>query len=421
MAPRARRIPGAPGLGKRAHGLGRTCALRSDHGAAPPALAVPAGSRHAGARTARCARAHDQRTAMAHRPPHGQPGAFQRREPHHVPPRPAGPHPRLAGTGGAAARLQPAHARTRTAAAPRTRQRARRHTPARGGGAGAPAHRRLPLHARARRVRPAHRRRILVRPPPGLLRTHRQQLRHPHARARHSRAHRHRLPGRRDERRRRLLDRAPARRPRLGRGLAGRPGLGARGPHRGGRARARRLAAAAERARRRHRRRHPQPQPQHRCPAARGLGGDEQQLEPVGAELHPGPPARPAQEPGLSLAQLGGPGLRADRCGGAGEPDRRGLDTVGAPAARPLVAPAAARPRAPQGARPGQQRPHAPRELAQRVRQHWGASDAARRVAQWLLQLEAQRYGRPGAADTPTLATLQTEFRQLAWPRKDPR
>ena len=62
-----------------------------------------------------------------------------------------------------------------------------------------------------------------------------------------------------------------------------------------------------------------------------------------------------------------------------------------------------------------------PRELAHRVQQHWGASDAARRVAQWLLQLEAQRYGRPGAADTPTLATLQTEFRQLAWPRKDPR
>lgn len=62
-----------------------------------------------------------------------------------------------------------------------------------------------------------------------------------------------------------------------------------------------------------------------------------------------------------------------------------------------------------------------PRELAQRVQQHWGASEAARRVAQWLLQLEAQRYGRPGATDTPTLATLQREFRQLAWPRKDPR
>lgn len=62
-----------------------------------------------------------------------------------------------------------------------------------------------------------------------------------------------------------------------------------------------------------------------------------------------------------------------------------------------------------------------PRELAHRVQQHWAGSDAARRVAQWLLQLEAQRYARPGAADTPTLATLQREFRQLAWPRKDTR
>ena len=33
-------------------------------------------------------------------------------------------------------------------------------------------------------------------PPPGFLRAHRQQLRHPDARARHSGAHRHRLPGR---------------------------------------------------------------------------------------------------------------------------------------------------------------------------------------------------------------------------------
>lgn len=62
-----------------------------------------------------------------------------------------------------------------------------------------------------------------------------------------------------------------------------------------------------------------------------------------------------------------------------------------------------------------------PRELAQRVQQHWSGSDASRRVAQWLLQLEAQRYARPGAADTPTLAALQREFRQLAWPRKDTR
>jgi transglutaminase-like putative cysteine protease len=62
-----------------------------------------------------------------------------------------------------------------------------------------------------------------------------------------------------------------------------------------------------------------------------------------------------------------------------------------------------------------------PRELAHRVQQRWGAAGAAQRVAQWLLKLEAQRYSRPGAANTPSLATLQHEFRQLAWPRKDSR
>jgi transglutaminase-like putative cysteine protease len=62
-----------------------------------------------------------------------------------------------------------------------------------------------------------------------------------------------------------------------------------------------------------------------------------------------------------------------------------------------------------------------PRELAHRVQRHWGGTDAAQRVAQWLLQLEAQRYARPGATDTPTLAQLRRAFRQLAWPRKDHR
>jgi transglutaminase-like putative cysteine protease len=61
-----------------------------------------------------------------------------------------------------------------------------------------------------------------------------------------------------------------------------------------------------------------------------------------------------------------------------------------------------------------------PRELAHRVQQRWGTAGPAPRVAQWLLQLEAQRYSRPGAPNIPTLATLQREFRQLAWPRKDP-
>jgi transglutaminase-like putative cysteine protease len=61
-----------------------------------------------------------------------------------------------------------------------------------------------------------------------------------------------------------------------------------------------------------------------------------------------------------------------------------------------------------------------PRELARRVQQRWGQTEAAQRVAQWLLKLEAQRYARPGDASIPNPATLQREFRQLAWPRKDP-
>lgn len=61
-----------------------------------------------------------------------------------------------------------------------------------------------------------------------------------------------------------------------------------------------------------------------------------------------------------------------------------------------------------------------PRELAGRVQQRWGNTEAAQRIAQWLLRLEAQRYARPGDAPLPHLATLQREFRQLAWPRKDP-
>ena len=63
-----------------------------------------------------------------------------------------------------------------------------------------------------------------------------------------------------------------------------------------------------------------------------------------------------------------------------------------------------------------------PRELARRVQQRWGTTGAAQRVAQWLLQLEAQRYSRPGTPEATTpLATLQREFRLLAWPRDTPR
>ena len=56
----------------------------------------------------------------------------------------------------------------------------------------------------------------------------------PDARRRRAGARRHRLPGRRGQPGRRLSDRAPVRRARLGRGLARRRGLGARRPDRGG-------------------------------------------------------------------------------------------------------------------------------------------------------------------------------------------
>jgi hypothetical protein len=56
-----------------------------------------------------------------------------------------------------------------------------------------------------------------------------------------------------------------------------------------------------------------------------------------------------------------------------------------------------------------------PRELARQVQQRFGPRTD---VAQWLLRLEAQRYGRPDSHHPITLAALQREFRQLAWPGK---
>ncbi len=59
-----------------------------------------------------------------------------------------------------------------------------------------------------------------------------------------------------------------------------------------------------------------------------------------------------------------------------------------------------------------------PRGLAQRVQQHWGDTAFARRLSDWLLRLEAQRYAR---GSTLTLATLQREHQQLGWPKHPPR
>jgi hypothetical protein len=57
-----------------------------------------------------------------------------------------------------------------------------------------------------------------------------------------------------------------------------------------------------------------------------------------------------------------------------------------------------------------------PRELALRVQQRLGPQAE---IAQWLLRLEAQRYSRPDSKNPITLAALQREFRQLAWPGKN--
>ena len=84
------------------------------------------------------------------------------------------------------------------------------------------------------------------------------------------------------------------------------------------------------------------PSPRPRGKLARRLGGDEQQLEPVGAELHAEPAARPAAATwASSRPSWEDLSLRAaDRPGGGG-PGRRGLDLVGAQPARPLAAAAA--------------------------------------------------------------------------------
>lgn len=56
-----------------------------------------------------------------------------------------------------------------------------------------------------------------------------------------------------------------------------------------------------------------------------------------------------------------------------------------------------------------------PRELARVASAHFGDNDFTRQLSAWLLRLEALRYA-PRSGDT--LATLQSEFRQIAWPAR---
>ncbi|HEY9096100.1 MAG TPA: DUF3488 and transglutaminase-like domain-containing protein [Hydrogenophaga sp.] len=55
-----------------------------------------------------------------------------------------------------------------------------------------------------------------------------------------------------------------------------------------------------------------------------------------------------------------------------------------------------------------------PRELSLQVRQHFGETDFAKSASSWLLRLEAQRYSRQSPL---TIATLQSEFHRLPWPK----
>ena len=237
---------------------------------------------------------------MAQLPPHDRRGAPARRELPPVPPRPPSRHAAIAHTHPPAAGQQSAHGGPGRATAGRPRTGRRRHPGPGGRGAAAAAHRRLHLHAGARRVWRTHGRRILVRPQGGFLRAHCLGVRGADAGRWRARAHRHRLPGGRAQPGRRLLVCAPERRPCLVRSLDGGTRLGARGPH------GRRLTGAcwglpapAGPARRPGNRGGHGDQPRHGTAPARRMGSGQQQLEPVGAELHPEPPARPAARPGL--------------------------------------------------------------------------------------------------------------------------
>ena len=56
-----------------------------------------------------------------------------------------------------------------------------------------------------------------------------------------------------------------------------------------------------------------------------------------------------------------------------------------------------------------------PRALAQEAQQRFGDTPFSQSVTQWLLKLESQRYSRESPV---SLATLQREYKQLAWPKE---
>lgn len=61
-----------------------------------------------------------------------------------------------------------------------------------------------------------------------------------------------------------------------------------------------------------------------------------------------------------------------------------------------------------------------PRTLAEQMRSQFGLTPANQAIHDWLLRLEAQRYG-PSPAQHNSLAGLKRELKQLDWPRQLPR
>jgi hypothetical protein len=246
----------------------------------------------------------------------------------------------------------------------------------------------------------------------GFLRAHCLGVRRPDACDEHSGAHRHRLPGRRAQSRGWLLGGAAKRCPRVDRGVAGRPRLGASRPNLGRGARAHGSLQRLQVPRR---------VLEPHCSAAC--------LPDIAASL------RAAWEAlnnswnqwvlnytqGKQLDLLRNLGFETPGwedlayvlllIHGGGRAVRRRLDIVGAQPARSVAE--ALESRRKRLDRAGIELPPTapPRQIATAVTTRFG--ERASGLADWLLKLETQRYARSPAV---TLKTLQREFKQLAWP-----
>ena len=153
-----------------------------------------------------------------------------------------------------------------------------------------------------------------------------------------------------------------------------------------------------------------------RQPAQR-LGGGQQPLEPVGAQLHPRPAARRAEEHRLRHARLGGPGAAADRHPEHAGARRRHLGMARPAPGRPLGAPARAAQARPALAR---HRRRAARSARAPSRRGCAIASATQGepLAAALDALETQRYGRapasrPDAALTRRFAADSRRLRSL--------